>query len=275
MRAAGKRGMLPYRREAMRLRFADVVNKTKLPPLPRPPFGHISNRPPLMQGTRVAEWGMLGNNLAGDCVIAGRCHETMLFAQATKRPVPRFTSANALAEYSKVLVASGQPPFDPNNAETDAGLDPVAMAAYCQTVGLQDADGQFHKIDAFCDLADVEELMYAIHLFGAAGLGMNIPDSAETQFSQNHIWDDLHSQGSGGHYTASMGVNSRGHLVQCTWGGIQGTTPQYVERYWAGAVCYLSKEYILASGLSPEQINYAALDAYLVELGKPGDQTAA
>jgi hypothetical protein len=274
MREAGKRGMQPYRPEAMRLKFSDVIDKTKLPPLPRPPFGHVSNRPPLMQGTRVPEWGMLGNNLAGDCVVAGRCHETMLFAQATRRPIPRFTSASALSEYSNVLVASGQPPYDPQKPDTDAGLDPVSMAEYCRTIGLRDADGVLHKIDAFASLADVEELLYAVHLFGAGGLGMDIPDSAEAQFEQNHIWDDLTSPGTGGHYTAAMGFNSRGYLVLCTWGEIQAATLQYIEAHWGGAVCYLTKEYMLASGLSPEAINYDALDAYLAELGRPGDQTA-
>ena len=100
-RRAGKRGKLPARPGSMPLKFGNYLNAAKLPNLPER-FGHVTNVPPGRNG-----WGMLGNDVASDCVIAGRCHEIIVAAVATRRPIPDFSPGSAIADYSRALVFAG------------------------------------------------------------------------------------------------------------------------------------------------------------------------
>jgi hypothetical protein len=250
-RPAGLRGMRMPDPSKIHLKFHDYIDHSKLPALPQQ-YGHVVNNP------RVP-WGMLGNNQAGDCVVAGGCHETMIFAMASRRKVPTFRRTWA-QNYSEMLVACGDKPYDPNDDSTDVGLDPHAAAGYRRSVGLLDDDGNRHQIDAYALITNINELMMATYLFGVAGLGLAIPDSAEKQFESGEVWDDLKSQPHSGHYPPAVGFNSKGNIVLSTWSDLQAATPDYVERYWAIGVAYLSKEYMLASGKSPELIDWAALE---------------
>ena len=88
---------------------------------------------------------------------------------------------------------------------------------------------------------------------------MALPASAEQQFEAGQVWDDLRSKPAGGHYVPCVGLNTSGHLIFVTWGELQAATRQYVETRMEEAVACLSREYLLASGLSPELINWSAL----------------
>jgi|SRR5215469_8187704 len=250
-RRAGKRGKLPARPGSIILKFGDYLNKAKLPPLP-PRFGHVTNVPP------GHGWGMLGNDVASDCVIAGRCHEIMMEASATHRPIPSFTAATALADYSRCLVASGGPPYNPHDPNTDAGLDMQQAAKWWRDVGITDADGHVHKIDAFVAIGSVDDLLMATYLCGSGGCGLALPASAEAQFEAGQVWDDLRGASIGGHYVPCVGWMG-GHLVFVTWGELQGATREYVAARMEDGVCCLSREYMTASGLSPEMIDWSAL----------------
>jgi hypothetical protein len=251
-RRAGKRGKLPPRPDGIKLKFGDYLKRDKLPALP-PRFGHVSNIPPGRHG-----WGMLGNDVAGDCVIAGRCHEIMVDALATHRPVPDFSSGSALAAYSACLVYGGGQPFDPRNPETDTGLDMQQAAKWWRDVGLTDADGRIHKIDAYVAIETVDDVLMAAYLCGAAGVGLALPATAETQFEAGQVWDDLKGEPIGGHYVPCVGLMG-GHLVFVTWGELQGATKDYVAKWIEDGVCCLSREYMGANNLSPELIDWAAL----------------
>jgi len=252
-RRAGKRGKLPARGDAIGLKFGDYLNKAALPALPSH-FGHVANVPP-----NGRSWGMLGNAMASDCVIAGRCHEIMVAAQATRRRIPDFSEGSALADYSRCLVATGGRPYDPHDPATDTGLDMQQAAKWWRDVGITDADGNVHKIDAYVGIDSVDDLLMAAYLCGSSGAGLAIPDSADAQFEAGQVWDDLRSKPAGGHYVPCVGLNTSGHLIFVTWGELQAATRQYVETRMEEAVACLSREYLLASGLSPELINWSAL----------------
>lgn len=251
-RRAGKRGKLPARPGSIPLKFGRYLDAAKLPPLP-PRFGHVTNVPPGRHG-----WQMLGNDIASDCVIAGRCHEIMLAAQATGRAIPDFSTGSALADYSRCLMASGGPAYDPRDPKTDTGLDMQQAAKWWRDVGITDADGHVHKIDAFVAIESVDDLLMATYLCGSGGCGLALPDSAEKQFEAGQVWDDLHGKPTGGHYVPCVGWMG-GHLVFVTWATLQGATRPYVEARMEDGVCCLSREYMKASGLSPELINWTAL----------------
>lgn len=258
-RHAGKRGKLPARPGAIKLKLGTYLNRAKLPALP-PHFGHVTNLPPTAQG-----WGMLGNDMASDCVIAGRCHEVMVDALATHRPVPVFTVGSAMADYSRCLVAAGGPPYNPNIASSDAGLDMQQAAKWWQDVGLTDASGKVHKIDAYVAVETVDDLLLAAYICGSSGCGLALPDSAEQQFEAGQVWDDLKGQPVGGHYVPCVGYMGN-HIVFVTWGELQGATKEYVAARMEDGVCCLSREYIGANGLSPELIDWTALLADVAAL---------
>jgi hypothetical protein len=251
-RRAGKRGKLPPRPDAIKLKLGDYLKRDRLPALP-PRFGHVTNIPPGRHG-----WGMLGNDVAGDCVIAGRCHEIMVDALATNRPVPDFSPGSALAAYSACLVYGGGQPFDLRNPTTDTGLDMQAAAKWWRDVGLTDADGTVHKIDAYVAVETVDDVLMAAYLCGSAGVGLALPATAEAQFEAGQVWNDLKGQPVGGHYVPCVGFMG-GHLVFVTWGELQGATRDYVQRWMEDGVCCLSREYMGANNLSPELIDWAAL----------------
>jgi len=251
-RRAGKRGKLPARPGSIELRFGDYLKKDKLPQLPQR-FGHVTNIPPGRHG-----WGMLGNDIAGDCVIAGRCHQIMVDALATHRPVPDFSPGSALAAYSQCLVYCGGKPFDPRDPSTDTGLDMQSAAKWWRDVGLTDADGNLHRIDAYVAIETVEDVLMATYLCGSAGVGLALPDSAERQFEAGQVWDDVKSPPTGGHYVPCVGYMG-GHLVVVTWGELQGMTPQFATARMEDGVCCLSREYMMANNLSPEMIDWSAL----------------
>jgi hypothetical protein len=266
-RRAGKRGKLPARPDSMKLKFGDYLNKAALPTLPRH-FGHVTNVPPGRLG-----WMMLGNDVASDCVIAGRCHEIMVAAQATGRPVPDFSAGSALADYSRCLMASGGPAYNPRDPNTDTGLDMQQAAKWWRDVGITDADGKVHKIDAYVAIDTVDDLLMAAYLCGSSGCGLALPPTAEQQFEAGQVWDDLRGRPIGGHYVPCVGLMGD-HLVFVTWGNLQGATREYVEHWMEDAVCCLSREYLKASGLSPEAINWTALLDDVDALARMGSKSA-
>jgi len=245
-----KRGcLLP--KEPPKLKLRDYLVRPMLPKVPKV-FGHLTAAAP------PGGWSMLGNNNKGDCVMAGAAHETMLWAWATNRSIPKFDTAGVVGQYLNLTGGA------------DTGLDPVSAAQWRQNVGITDADGKVHKIDAYVQIENVDELKLAGYLFGCAGQCWSLPDTAEDQFSAGQVWNDLSGppDPDEGHYTPFGGVNSVGNLEFLTWGQIQGASEAYTAKYMVtnGCIAYLSQEYLLATGLSPEAINWGDLEADLQEV---------
>ena len=84
-RYLGRKGSM----KAVKFKLAQYVNTSdiKLPVS----FGHVRES---------TTYGMLGNDEAGDCVIADLAHSVMIRCQATRRAVPPFTTSSTLDTYS-------------------------------------------------------------------------------------------------------------------------------------------------------------------------------
>jgi hypothetical protein len=251
-----KRGMLPWRADAIKLRMRDALNAPALPVVPKT-FGHVAHAP-------AGGWGMLGNgpdptalqayrNGVGNCVLAGAAHSTMVECMATGRSIPHFSGANIDTQYFSLT--SGQ----------DIGLDPISTAAWLQKIGLLDADGIVHKIRAYGSV-DPDDIDLTAFLFGTCGLALNLPDTAEAQFNAHEPWDDVTRPPGSGHFIPLAGRNSKGVRFVVTWGTLQGISDAYIDKYWAGGLCRFSEEYLLTTGVSPEAFDTAKLDALLAEL---------
>ena len=249
-----KKGMLPWRPEAFPLRMESYLVEAALPAMPAGEWGHV--------GTNSMPWGMLGNDRAGCCVSTGFCHQEIVWAHATGRPLPPFDDQVALANYSRALVSSGGRPYDPRDPSTDRGLDPGRAAMWWQDVGLTDAAGKNHRIKTFVTADGVEQLQIGGYLFGCTGCGFNLPDNADAAFSAGEPWDDISQPPNprNGHYVPLVGGNSRSMLMFVTWGGLQAASKRWVSKYLAGGVVQMSRAYLLATGKTPEALDEPALD---------------
>jgi hypothetical protein len=248
-----KLGKKPARAGAIKFALSRYADATALPPLPAT-FGHDA-----LIGAK--DWLMLGNDRYGDCVWAGAAHETMMLEREAGNAV-RFTDADVLADYAAVTG------FDPNAPQTDQGTDMAAAADYRRKTGIVDAAGRRHTIAAYLALepGNVIHLYQAAYLFGAVGIGLNLPASAFDQNDQGRPWDVVaQSPNAGGHYVPLVGRGADGlHVV--TWGALQIMTEAFLKTYCDEAIAYVSQECLVAQK-SPEGFDYAALLRDLAALG--------
>src|SRR5690349_6691028 len=128
-------GLKPARPDAIQFKLKDFMDLSALP-TPPAKFGHGMN----------LVYGMLANNSVSDCVIAGAMHEEMLWS-SEHGTVPPFTAASAVLEYTAITG------YNPNNPRTDQGTDMQIAASYRRRVGLRDAVGNRHKIDAYLEVS--------------------------------------------------------------------------------------------------------------------------
>jgi hypothetical protein len=226
-----KLGKLPFEPNPKDFKLKEV--SIALPPTPKVPFGY---------GTIFNDWGMLGNDDYGDCVFAGRDHETMLFNKLAKHQVA-FTRENALSDYSAVTG------FDPNDPNTDQGTYPRDAFDYSRTTGLVDVNGQRHKIDAFVQIppGDFNLMLACVYTFGAVGIGFEFPNSAMAQFNNNQVWDVVSgARIEGGHYVPIVGTTDPANKATCiTWGKRQQMTKAFYQKYNDESWVPLTKEALL------------------------------
>lgn len=251
-----KFGKLPARPGAITFKFGTYLDKSKLPPVPAT-FGHE---------VITQTWGVLNNDQCGDCVIAGACHETMLWLAAAGRDAVPFDDMTAIKNYREAQADQGYNIYNPADPLSDTGLDMEKAAAWRRTVGIVDASGTRHTIKAYANIDNVQDLATAAYFFGAAGLGIKVTDTCMDQFQNGEPWDGSDGKVVGGHYIPVVGRNSRGNLIVITWGRLQAITPAGIEKMMDEAIAYLSPEYLTAKGVSPEAFNETQLDADLAAL---------
>lgn len=248
-----KFGYVPSPEGAVKLSFKDYVDVSTV--LPKAPvnFGHYS---------KVSDWGMLGNDTVGDCVMAGAAHRVMLWNAANGKTV-NFSSQSVLSDYS---VITGYSPDDP---DSDQGTDPATAAQYEQTTGLLDADGNRHKIGAYLKLqtGNMDELVTASYLFGAVGMAITVTDVAQHQFANREAWTAAKNANiEGGHYVPVVG-RADGYMLAVTWGAVQPFDQGFFEQNNVELIAYVSTEYLTA-GKSPEGLDQALLLADLQTISK-------
>jgi len=250
-----KLGKTPARHEAVKFKFTKYANLSVLPAVPSGDFGH--------EKMVTHDWGMLGNDTYGCCVWSGGDHEEMVWNAEGAHPVI-FTTQNTLADYA---ACTG---FDPNNPDSDQGTDMQVAASYRQKTGLLDANGNRHKVGAYVALrvGDLQELYLASYIFGAVGVGIEVPASAQDQFG-NEPWSVVPGSSiEGGHYVPM--VARRSGLIQfLTWGAEQAATEQFYTTYNDESLCYISQE-MLTGGKTLEGFDIEQLNADLAALQQKG-----
>jgi len=242
-----KLGKTPARKDAITFKLRDYL------PLVAPPAsaGHY---------TLQHVWGMLGNNLWGDCVLAGAGHETMLLNTEAGKIVA-ITEHNALSDYSAI---TGFNPDDPN---TDQGTDMQVAASYRRKTGVIDSKQHRHKVLAYLAITAGKktQLKQAVYRFGVAGIGIQFPSSAMDQFNAGKPWTVVAgSPIEGGHYVPAVGYDAS-YIYVITWGRVQKMSWAFYTKYCDEAIAYLSSEF-LKDGKSLEGFNLTQLQADLKNL---------
>ncbi len=235
-------GKNPARPNAIKFKLAAYADFRMLPPVPKD-FGHEEAIPPI-------EFGMLGNDRVGDCVVAGGAHESQIFALMGGKRLT-FNTADVLKDFQAI---TGVPP------SATVGADMQQAASYRQHVGLLGADGKRHKIAAYLEISpgNLQQLYAAMYLFGAVGIGFQFPSTAFSQFRNHQSWHIVSgsSMTGSGHYVPAVALRS--NIVTVTWGRFQAMRPSFYAAYCDEAVAYISQE-ALTAGKSPEGFDYQAL----------------
>lgn len=211
----------------------------------------------------ISGGGMLGNDQYGDCVFAANGHIVEQQTALGQGKEVAVTTAQALAEYTKVTG------FNPNDPNTDQGAEVQQGLSDLRSSGLAG-----HKIAMFAEIktTDMNTVKNAVSEFGVVDIGFNVPNSAMTQFDNGQPWDVVANDGGidGGHCVIVCGYDSK-YLYVYTWNAVQKMTYAFWKKYVEEAWAPISQDWINAStGLDPNKVDMADLGAqYAALTGQP------
>jgi hypothetical protein len=207
---------------------------------------------------KVHKWGMLGNDVAGDCTCAAIAHMLMLVSAHTGKMVTP-TLDDVFGAYSAI---SG---YDRKTGANDNGAAITDVLDYWRTTGIAG-----HKILGWAKIAhsDIQAVKQAIWLFGGVNLGVQLPQSAEKQFAAGKPWEMIYENGDilGGHSIPNFGYGSDG--TNCiTWGKRQEMSWEWFAKYADEAYCVITSDWIdKATKKTPSGFDLATLQKDLKAL---------
>lgn len=171
---------------------------------------------------------MFGNDKFGDCVMAGRAHQTLRFELVEQRRLIQISDSQVLREYLKETGGS-----DTGLVVLDSLNEWRKRGWICGSNGGR----RCYKIRAFTQLSPTsrQQIRQAIYLDVGVGFGLNLPSAAQDQFAAGKPWDAVAGHdgvpGSwGGHYVYVPGYTRQGPVC-VTWGRKQQMTWAFVTKY--------------------------------------------
>lgn len=220
----------------------------------------------------VIDWGMLGNDQVGDCVVAFGMHyvyQQLRYLSQDKAAIP--TTAEAIANYSAI---GGYDPADP---ETDAGLavmGPGGLIEYWTRTGLL-CGGEIHKLTNVVQITrpNPKEWRQAISLFGGMGVGVRLPESIMEADDVPFLWSDPSGPIAGYHEMFLVGYETmNGHTYyDCiTWGTRVRLTEAWLQSQFDEGVAVLSMDGMDAGGINAAGLSKTDLAARMALLQEQG-----
>lgn len=200
----------------------------------------------------ISELGMLGNDTVGDCVVAGGYHAVDVYEFNGQAVTTSFTSTQALADYSAMTG------YTPSNPNSDQGATLQEGLEYWQQNGFGG-----YKIDAFAqiDNTNLALVQACIAYFGVAYAGLNVPSSAQQQFSAGQEWSVVaRSRIEGGHCVPLIGFD-QASFTCITWGATQQMTTAFYQKYFDEIWVPISVDWMEKSGVTPSGLNTAQANA--------------
>ena len=233
----GKYGKLP----AQKLFGVGTLADYATGRLPAPPaqahYGHL-----------VKDFPMDGNDQYGDCTIAAVAHMLQAFNAEVRGTDTIPTERECVSTY--LQLTGGQ----------DSGLVEVDVLNHWKNQGFWG-----HKIAGYAPVPtnDLTQLHQAVAFYGGAYLGVQIPQSAETQFDDGLPWTVV--PGSpivGGHAIPIVGYDPN-FVYVVTWGAIAAVTYPWLAHYLDEAFAIIAPEFV-AAGRGPV-LALAELEADLAQ----------
>jgi hypothetical protein len=207
-------GKRPPRRDARNLRFAELVEKAPRLPEEYDFDGRYAQAPT----------PMFANDAHGDCVIAGRAHQTLRFEYVEQHRMLAIDDADVLREWRR------------ENGGTEDGLVVLDSLKEWRSGGWRVGRASY-RIAAFTEVDRTRELEVrrAIYMQVGIGIGLTLPYDAVPAFEAGRTWDVAEGPGGeidplAGHYVYCCGYTREGPVC-VTWGRRQPMTWAFFERY--------------------------------------------
>ena len=167
---------------------------------------------------------MFGNDSLGDCVIAGRAHQTLRFEDIEQGSVLMIKDADVTKEYFK------------ETGGADNGLVVLDSLKLWQAKGWK-VGTKTYKIRAYAsvDFKNHTQVKQAIFSDVGVGLGVQLPKAAQAQIQTGQPWSvttgpDAKPGSWGGHYIFVPGYTKLGPVC-VTWGRKQQMTWDWLNKY--------------------------------------------
>ena len=210
----GRFGKKRARRDARNFAFREFV--ASAPPLP----AHYD----FDERYLAMPTPMFGNDEHGDCVIAGRAHQTLRFEYLEQSRLIPIRVGDVLREWRR------------ENGGTEDGLVVLDSLKAWRSAGWKVSRASY-RIEAFAevDRTDHTEVRRAIVMQVGVGIGLTLPYDAISQFNSGRTWDVTKGPGgdpdpAGGHYVLCPGYTARGPVC-VTWGRRQPMTWAFFDRH--------------------------------------------
>lgn len=226
--------------------------------------------------TQATSWGMYGNDEYGDCVCADCAHVEMLrTANVGTIWIPTLTETLALYAHFQGYIG------DPTDvkainaylANNDNGCNELDVINYLTTTGW---DGK--KLDGHANLdpTQLDQIKWAVCIFGASRLGINLPDSAQAQFASNQPWDYAPGAQLDGGHDVPVVQYAAGLYYVVTWGKLQPVTEAFMTAKYPDGTPYVEEahaelafDWVNAAGTCPAKLDLTQLVADLASIVEP------
>lgn len=236
-----KLGKLPAQYDQRTLKLSSYLDVPALPPLPLESDWF----------KKVSKFGMGGNDVYGNCVLAGAAHMIQTWTANAGRHEVITPDKKIIDTYLKLT--GGQ----------DTGLNMLAFLNYWRKTGVFGS-----KIGAFVSVnpRKITQMQYANYLFGGVFVGFQLPLSAKEQ----KVWD-VPAGGPvgrgeadtwGGHTVNCGKANMEGYVIG-TWGREQPLTPGFMATYSDECYAILTLEWFNVNHKTPAGFAWKDLQADL------------
>lgn len=195
---------------------------------------------------------MFGNDKYGDCVIAGRGHQTLRFEHLEQGGVLPITEADVVKEWRI------------ENGNSDEGLYILDSLNLWRKRGWT-AAGKNYKIKAFAEVnpGNLSEVKATIYNDIGIMTGFALPDDWDTAFNKGKPWTNTRQPPNpyNGHCVLIIGY-SKNYVTCITWAKRQKMSYPFFQKY-------CDEAYGVIDASNARNINEAALDEMLQGVGVP------
>lgn len=199
---------------------------------------------------------MFANDRYGDCVIAGRAHQTLRFEDIEQGSVLMITDKEVLREYLK------------ETGGRDSGLIVLDSLKEWRKKGWKVAS-RAYKIQGFAEVnfRNHDQVRQVIYADVGIGFGVDLPIAAQQQIQTGQPWEvttgpDARPGTWGGHYVYVPGYTAKGPVC-VTWGRKQQMTWAWVDKYADEAYAIFDAR----NRFKKSMINRKKLKAFIASLG--------